>query len=127
VLGFSQWEPKPAVLKNPGMDEYISAYEKRFGETPNYHAAGAYAAFEILEAAVKKAGSFDRHKVWQTLRELKFTSMYGTFKVNEINMNQHEGVTFQILEGERKIVWPKEIAEVKAQLPMPRWEDRAKR
>ena len=128
VLGFSQWEPKPAALKNPGMDEYIAAYEKRFGgEKPNYHSAGAYAAFEILEAAIKKAGSFDRKKVWQALRELKFSSMYGHFKVNEINMNQHEGVTFQILEGDRKVVWPKELAEVKAQLPMPRWEDRAKR
>ena len=82
---------------------------------------------EKFKAAIKKAGTFDRKKVWQALRELKFSSMYGHFKVNETNMNQHEGVTFQILEGDRKLVWPKEMAEVKAQLPMPRWEDRAKR
>ncbi len=38
-----------------------------------------------------------------------------------------EGLTFQIQNGKRMIVWPKHIAEAKYILPMPRWEERAKK
>src|SRR5512145_357360 len=31
VLGFSQWEPLPHILKHAGMKEYIASYEKRYG------------------------------------------------------------------------------------------------
>ena len=32
----------------------------------------------------------------------------GKWKVDKNNLNDHDGVTFQILDGQRKIVWPKE-------------------
>jgi hypothetical protein len=34
-------------------------------------------------------------------------------------LNSHEGLTFQILRGQRKVVWPEKFAETKAELPMP--------
>ena len=49
VLGYSQWEPLPAVLKHPGMQAFIESYEKRFNEKPNYHAGGAYGALQVTE------------------------------------------------------------------------------
>ena len=39
-------------------------------------------------------------------------------------MNDHEGITFQILEGERRVVYPEKWAETKARLPMPEWGKR---
>jgi branched-chain amino acid transport system substrate-binding protein len=124
VLGFSQWEPKPEILKRPGMQEFIEAYEQRYGVKPNYHAGMAYAAMQIFEAAIKKAGSFDRQKVWQALRTMETMTIAGPWKVDENNLNQHEGLTFQILNGKRMIVWPKHLAEVPYQLPMPKWSER---
>ena len=126
VLGFSQWEPKPAILKRPGMKAFIAAYEKRFGVKPNYHAGQSYASLQIFGDAVAKAGSADRDKVWKTLRTMKTTTIIGPWKVDENNLNQHEGLTFQILDGQRKIVWPKKISEVPYKLPMPNWKDRGK-
>ena len=126
VLGFSQWEPKPAILKRPGMKEYIAAYEKRYGVKPNYHAGQSYAALQIFGDAITKAGSVDRPKVWNTLRTMKTTTVIGPWKVDASNLNEHEGLTFQILNGERKIVWPKKISEVPYKLPMPTWKERAK-
>ena len=35
-----------------------------------------------------------------------------------------EGLTFQIQNGERMIVWPKRMAEAKYILPMPSWDER---
>jgi len=124
VLGFSQWEPLPHVFKLPGMKEYIEAYEKRFNEKPNYHAGGAYGALLVTEAAVKKAGSFDSEKLREALAALDITTTFGRYKVDAKGMNSHEGITFQILRGQRKVVWPEKYAETKAELPMPEWSKR---
>jgi branched-chain amino acid transport system substrate-binding protein len=124
VLGFSQWEPLPKILKHPGMEEFIAAYEKKFGEKPNYHAGGAYGALQVTEAALKKAGSFEGEKLRDALASLETTSIYGRFKVDARGMNSHEGLTFQILKGQRKVVFPDKWAETKPELPMPDWSKR---
>jgi branched-chain amino acid transport system substrate-binding protein len=124
VLGFSQWEPLPQVFKLPGMTEYIEAYAKRFGEKPNYHAGGAYGALLVTEAALKKAGSLDPEKLREALAGLDITTLFGRYKVDARGMNAHEGITFQILRGQRKVVWPEKYAETKAELPMPEWSKR---
>jgi branched-chain amino acid transport system substrate-binding protein len=126
VLGFSQWEPRPEILKFPGMKHFIDSYVKRHGIKPNYHAGIAWVAMQITTQAIQKAGSFDRQKVWNALRTSQFQTIMGKWKVDKNNLNDHEGLTFQILDGQRKIVWPKKIAEVPYKLPMPKWKDRAK-
>jgi len=126
VLGFSQWEPRPDILKFPGMKQFISAYEKRHGVKPNYHAGIAYVAMQITAQAIQKAGSYDRQKVWTTLRTSSFPTVMGNWKVDKNNLNDHDGLTFQILDGKRKIVWPKKIAETQYKLPMPKWSERGR-
>ena len=124
VLGFSQWEPLPQVLKHPGMKEFIETYEKRYGEKPNYHAGTAYSSLQVTEAAIKKAGSFDNEKLREALATIEVHTILGRYKVDAKGMNEHEGLTFQILRGQRRIVWPEKWAETKAELPMPAWDKR---
>jgi branched-chain amino acid transport system substrate-binding protein len=124
VLGYSQWEPLPQILKHPGMKEFIEAYEKRYGEKPNYHAGNAYGALQVTEAALKKAGSFDSEKLREALATIDVHSAFGRYKVDARGMNSHEGLTFQVLRGQRKVVWPEKWAETKAELPMPEWSKR---
>jgi branched-chain amino acid transport system substrate-binding protein len=124
VLGFSQWEPLPKILKNPGMEEYIAAYEKRYGEKPNYHAGGAYGALQVTEAAIKRAGSFDNDRIREALATIDVVTIYGRYKVDARGMNEAEGMTFQILKGQRRVVWPDKWAETKPELPMPEWGKR---
>jgi branched-chain amino acid transport system substrate-binding protein len=124
VLGYSQWEPLPQILKHPGMKEFIDAYEKRYGEKPNYHAGNAYGALQVTEAAIKKAGSFDSEKLREALATIEVHSIFGRYKVDGRGMNSHEGLTFQILKGQRKVVWPEKWAETKPELPMPEWSKR---
>ncbi len=126
VVGFSQWEPKP-VLGHPGIAEFAENYEKRYGEKPNYHAAQGYAAMQITAAAVKRAGSFDPEKVRDALASIAVYTVRGFYKANEQGVSPStEGVTIQIQNGERVIVWPEHMAEAKV-LPMPKWEDRGKK
>jgi len=124
VLGFSQWEPLPKILKHPGMDEYIAAYEKRFNEKPNYHAGATYGALQATEAAVKKAGAFDNEKLREAMATIDVQTVFGRYRVNATGMNAAEGLTFQILKGQRRVVWPEKWAESKPELPMPEWSKR---
>jgi len=124
VLGFSQWEPVADVLKHPGMNEFIAEYEKRFGEKPNYHAGGTYGALQVTEAAVKKADSFDNDKLRDALASIEVATVFGRYKVDAKGMNDHEGLTFPILKGKRRVVYPGKWAETKPTLPMPEWNKR---
>ncbi len=123
VVGLSQWEPKPHVLGHPGMKEFIENYEKRYGVKPAYHAAGSYAAMQIYEAAVKKAGGLDPEKIRDAMASITVDTISGRWKANEQGVGSIEGVTFQIRNGERMIVWPAHMAEAEV-LPMPKWGER---
>ena len=124
VLGFSSWEPLPDLLKHPGMKEFVAEYEKRFGEKPNYHAGSTYGALQVTEAALKKAGSFDSERLRDAFASIDVTTVFGRYKVNAKGMNEHEGLTFQILQGNRRVVFPEKWAEAKAKLPIPEWNKR---
>jgi branched-chain amino acid transport system substrate-binding protein len=125
VLGFSQWEPNP-VLGHPGMKEFIENYQKRYGSKPNYHAAWGYAAMQILEAAVKNAGSFDPQKLRDALASVSVETVMGHWKADAQGLCTIGGLTIQIQHGKRVIVRPNRMAEVKYILPMPRWDERPK-
>jgi branched-chain amino acid transport system substrate-binding protein len=124
VLGFASWEPLPDVLKHPGMKEFIAEYEKRFGEKPNYHAGSTYGALQVTEAALKKAGSFDSEKLRDALASIEVATAFGRYKVDAKGMNDNEGLTFQILQGKRLVVFPEKWAQAKAKLPIPEWNRR---
>ncbi len=125
VVGNSQWEPKPS-MGHPGIKEFIGTNERRFGKTPNYHASGGYSAMQIFVAAVKEAGSFDPEKIRDALASITVQTVRGRWKANEQGLSSIEPLTIQIQNGKRVIVWPAHMAEAKF-LPMPKWEDRAKK
>ena len=91
---------------------------------PNYHAGTAYAAMQVFEAAVNSVNSFDNEKVRDALASISVDTVIGLFKVNEQGLNSHEGLTFQIQDGKRVIIWPPKLAEGKPRLPMPAWDKR---
>ena len=118
VVGNSQWEPKP-ILGHPGIKEFIGNYERRFGKTPNYHAAGGYSALQIFAAAVKRARRFDPEKVREALASIEVQAIRGRWKANEQGLSTIEGLTIQIQNGKRVIVSPAHQAEARF-LPMPK-------
>ena len=127
VVGLSIWEPKPDVLGHPGMKAFIENYEKRYGVAPNYHTSGGYSAMQIFVAAVKKANSFDPKKIRDALASILVYTIRGPYKANERGFSiPAEALTFQIQNGKRVFVWPATMAEARF-LPMPKWEERAKK
>jgi branched-chain amino acid transport system substrate-binding protein len=122
VYGATQWEPS---IKGSGVPEFVASYKTKYGYDPGYHAAGGFAAGEVLKQAVEKAQTFDRDKLRETLRTLQATTIYGSYKVGD-NGNQEAKASYlvQWQSGERKLVWPDSVAESKYTIPTPEWNAR---
>ena len=126
VLTRVSWELTPALMRYPDVRMFSENYEKRHGTKPTGHVAAGYAAMQVLEAAVKKAGNFDPKKIRDALASMTVQTVRGPWKADERGMGTFESLTIQIQNGKRVVVWPAHMAEARF-LPMPRWEDREKK
>jgi branched-chain amino acid transport system substrate-binding protein len=107
----SQWEPG---LSFPGTREFAKAFTEAYKIEPSYHAASAYAAGQILEAAIRKTHSLDREKLRDTLSSLDTMTVMGRYGVDRDGKQvRHFAVTVQWQKGKKEIVAPAELATAK--------------
>jgi branched-chain amino acid transport system substrate-binding protein len=107
----SQWEPG---VPFPGTREFAKAFSDTYGITPSYHAASAYAAGQILEAAVRKTQSLDRERIRDTLSLLDTMTVMGRYGVDRDGKQvRHFTITVQWQNGKKEIVAPSELATAK--------------
>ncbi|MCI0529221.1 MAG: amino acid ABC transporter substrate-binding protein [Nitrospira sp.] len=124
LLAWSAWEPHPS-LGLPGVRQFIEDCQKEFGRLPDAGHAMAYAAGQVLEAAVTKVGSLDREKIRDTLASLDMVTVYGRYKVDKDGLAiGHEVFLIQWQKGKREIVWPEAYATAKLIFPIPPWSER---
>ncbi len=103
----SQWEPR---LNIPGSREFYNRFLKKYGVRPAYHAAEAYAAGQILESAIKKAGSLDRDRLGKILSAMDTMSIIGRYGVDRTGMQtKHFPLIIQWQNGRKEIVWPEQF------------------
>lgn len=103
----SQWEPN---LSYPGSRAFAHTFVSRYKTIPSYHAATAYAAGEILEAAIRKSKSLDRQKVRESLLSLDVITVIGRYGVDRDGRQiRHFTTTVQWQNGKKQIVAPKEL------------------
>lgn len=123
VFGATQWEPN---IKAPGVSEFATAYNAKFGHMPGYHAAGGYGSAQLLQQGLEKVGSVDNQKLRDALASMNTTTAFGAFKVDDTgSQTAKPSYLIQILGGERKLVWPDAAAESAASIPMPGWNQRS--
>jgi branched-chain amino acid transport system substrate-binding protein len=119
VTGVSLWE---STSKYPGAQEFVAKYKARYKDLPPYQTAAAYGGMQVLEAAVKKAGSFDREKIRDALQALETSTIFGPYKVDAKGSQEaHRAFVFQIQKGVRKVVWPETHKEANLIFPTPPW------
>jgi branched-chain amino acid transport system substrate-binding protein len=122
VMGNTQWEPE---LNLPGVKEFAAKYKTRYGHDPGYHAGGGYGTGQVLEAAVKKAGSLDANKVRTTLFALDTVTAFGRYKVDATGLQVGKpGYTIQWIGGVRQLVLPENVATAKIVYPFKDWTQR---
>lgn len=124
VMSPTPWEP--IDLGYPEAKAFIERFKARFGSLPSGHNANAYASLVILEKAIRKAGSFDREAIRNSLFVLEDHNFYGDYKVDERTGEQIGKIMLmcQILNGERRVIWPESVREVAPILSPPDWQSR---
>jgi branched-chain amino acid transport system substrate-binding protein len=101
------WEPR---LKFSQSLTFLAKFRALYQIEPSYQAANAYAAGQILEAAVALAGSLNRDKIRQAMSKLETYTILGRYKADPTGMNsKHFPLTVQWQKGKKEIVWPPEV------------------
>lgn len=106
VFGASQWEPV-SRMPFPGSREFIEKFQAATGQLPQYHAASAYAAGELLAKAVCAVGSLDQKKIRDFIQSLDTVTIIGRFKVDHTGLQiGHNPLLIQWQQGKKEIVCP---------------------
>ena len=67
----------------------------------------------------------DGEKLRAAILKMDLNTVYGAFKVDPDGFQiAHKMVIFQWQDGKKVIVWPEELAPVKARFPTPPWSQR---
>ena len=123
TLSVSAYQPDFATEGNA---LFVKAYAERWTAPPDLAAAQAYAAGQVLEQAVRRAGSLEQDKLAAALAALDGDTVLGHYRIDPSTREQL-GATpavVQILRGRPQVVWPRERATAHWQLPYPRWDER---
>lgn len=117
VLSTAQWTRGVRV---PGGFDIGFRYAAAHGEYPSYDAAGGYAAGQVIEAAVRLAGSVDRAAVRSQLATLKFRSIIGNYRVDATGMQTAKSTYLvQCQEDHISLVYPPDVARYALLYPYP--------
>ncbi len=121
-VGYSSYEPR---AKTPGNAEFVRAYRAKYSRVPDFHAASAWAAGKVIEAAVAKAGTLDQENLRAAFAAVELHTVLGGYKV-AADGSQLAATAFlvQILKGRREVIWPEAYRSAEPVLPAPDWNRR---
>lgn len=90
-----------AESDNPKVQEFLTAYEEKFGRTADTFAALGYDAVGLLIDAIERAGSTDRDAIQQALAETEnFEGVTGTFSMDEFHNPTKSALMLKLDNGE---------------------------
>src|SRR6266496_1906162 len=101
------WSPDANYPLN---QEFVKAYQSRYGGTPPEDAADAFAAAQVLQAAVQGAGSVDQQKLTDWLHDNKVQTVLGPLSWDETGAPQQAFILAQWQGDQSKVVLPREVA-----------------
>jgi branched-chain amino acid transport system substrate-binding protein len=111
VFSSSKWEPRGLF---PGCNEFYNSFIKAYKERPSYHVAIAYAGGQILEKAIKRAGSLNRNEIRKLLSVMDTITILGRYGVNRAGMQiRHFNLIIQWQNGKKEVVWPNKLRTAK--------------
>jgi branched-chain amino acid transport system substrate-binding protein len=117
VLSTVQWSRDVRVS---GGFDLAFRYEREYHMYPSYDAAGGYAAGQVIEAAVRLAGTTDRAKVRDELSALKFRSILGNYRVDQTGLQTAKSTYLvQLQDDHISLVYPPAVARWKLLYPYP--------
>jgi len=122
IMGVVAWMRSGNV---PMSYDFSFRYKEKTGRNAGVHAAYGYAAGQVLEAAVRLANSLDRDAVRAQLREMKFGSLLGRYRVDDSGKQLAKRTyVMQWQDGRRLLVLPRELRDNPIIYPLKPWLER---
>jgi branched-chain amino acid transport system substrate-binding protein len=82
------------------------------GKDPDYVHASSAAALVVLQKAIEKAGSLDRDKVRQALKDMDISTFYGPIKFRDDGMNSNRNLPIiQVQGGKPVVLYPADMQQ----------------
>jgi branched-chain amino acid transport system substrate-binding protein len=105
-------------LPYKGAQQFFTEFVAKYKKNPSTDAAYGMIATTILQQAIERAGTLDREQVAQTLRAGKFETILGPYEFDARGVNKDQlSFLVQVQNGQRTIVWPKDVAKSSLKLP----------
>jgi branched-chain amino acid transport system substrate-binding protein len=106
-------------VKAPGVKELNDAHVKKVGRPADPIAGPAYAAVQILAAAITRANALDRDKIRDAVAATDMTTVVGPVKFRPDGTGIVQSVFVQWINGKQELVWPRESATAPLAYPAP--------
>jgi branched-chain amino acid transport system substrate-binding protein len=114
------WSPEATYPLN---QEFVQRYRQKFNGLPEEDAADAFAAAQVLQAAVEAVGQIDQDKLADWLHANKVDTILGPLSWDQTGAPQSDFLLAQWQNGKSEIVLPKEVATADdVVLPKPDWK-----
>ncbi len=102
-------------LPYSGAADFHENYVKRFNDTPDYHAAEAYAAVRVAADALKRADRHSPQAIRMALNQTVLATPFGPVKFYNYHLYERQNsirtLVLQIINGKFTLIWPPEFAE----------------
>jgi branched-chain amino acid transport system substrate-binding protein len=106
----------------PGNEEFLAAYREKYDEDPPEDAADAYAAAQVLQAAVEAVGEIDQVAIKDWLHENSVETILGELSWDETGAPEQAFLLAQWQAGDEEIVLPDDAATSDTIVnPKPGW------
>lgn len=110
--------------KNPGLGDFVDDFQSKYERPPDYHAAGAYAAAQVLQAAIQATQSLDNDVLRDYVATNDFPTVIGHLSWDEAGRPEPAVLLIQWIDGKQETIWPPEAATVDPMYPVPSWAER---
>ena len=114
------WSPS---VPYPGAGSFYERFFSKYGSSPDYHCAQAYAAMYVIADALKRAKSLAPNNVRNALAETDMMTVFGPVKFisygKKTQQNRLPTYLAQWINGRLEIVWPREVATARYIHPAP--------
>ena len=115
------WSPEADYPLNA---EFVEAYDQRFGGEPPEDAADAFAAAQVLQAAVEAVGEIDQEAIADYLHGNAVETILGELTWDETGAPQSAFILAQWQDGSPEVVLPEDVATAdQIVFPKPDWSD----
>lgn len=108
ILGIVQWLRSS---REPGAQDFAYRFAQRYGYNPGVYAVIGYSAGEILEAAIRLAGTTSHEAVREQLRTMYFQALIGSYNVSASGRQEgRRNLVLQWQDNQRRLVAPEQLA-----------------